>query len=105
MDEDNVMDNGDDGSEHSEENMSAMDEGEDDGEWKGIGANAETLPDEHFTGKKSNKPPTGEELRAIKDASDLFKSGSFKLQVCCLVVFGLKESFLTVSLLGGRSAT
>ncbi|PPQ69881.1 hypothetical protein CVT25_005586 [Psilocybe cyanescens] len=85
MDEDNVMDNSEDGSDNSEEHMSAMDEGEDDGEWKGIGANAETLPDEHFTGKKSNKPPTGEELRAIKDASDLFKSGSFKLQVDALL--------------------
>ncbi|KDR65095.1 hypothetical protein GALMADRAFT_148991 [Galerina marginata CBS 339.88] len=35
-------------------------------------------------GKGSNKPPTGEELRAIKDASDLFKSSSFKLQIDAL---------------------
>ena len=28
-----------------------------------------------------NKPPTGEELRAIKDATDLYRSNSFKLQV------------------------
>lgn len=35
-------------------------------------------------GKKINKPPTGEELRAIKDATDLFRSNSFKLQVSVL---------------------
>lgn len=34
--------------------------------------------------KTSKKPPTAEELRAIKDASDLFKSSSFKLQVSVL---------------------
>lgn len=33
------------------------------------------------TGKKIHKPPTGEELREIKDATDLFRSNSFKLQV------------------------
>jgi U3 small nucleolar RNA-associated protein 22 len=27
------------------------------------------------------KPPTGEELRAMKDAADLYQSSSFKLQV------------------------
>jgi hypothetical protein len=36
--------------------------------------------DDHI--KTGKKPPTAEELRAIKDASDLFKSSSFKLQVC-----------------------
>lgn len=30
---------------------------------------------------KRNKPPTGEQLRTIKDAADLFKSNTFKLQV------------------------
>ena len=30
-----------------------------------------------------NKPPTGEELRVIKDATDLYRSNSFKLQVKC----------------------
>lgn len=28
------------------------------------------------------KPPDGEELRTMREASDLFKSSSFKLQVC-----------------------
>lgn len=93
MDQDNVMDDSEGGDEHSDEEMNAMDEGEDGEEWKGIGSNAETLPDEHFTGKKSNKPPTGEELRAIKDASDLFKSGSFKLQVCLGIILVEKSYF------------
>lgn len=35
----------------------------------------------------TNKRPTREEIRVIKDASELFKSNSFKLQVCnsCVV--------------------
>lgn len=32
-------------------------------------------------GTKPKKPPTGEELRDIKDAADLYRSSSFKLQV------------------------
>lgn len=36
------------------------------------------------SGKRTNKPPTGEELRTIKDATDLFRSNSFKLQVSVL---------------------
>lgn len=34
----------------------------------------------HGPGTKPQKPPTGEELRVIKDATDLFRSSSFKLQ-------------------------
>ena len=30
---------------------------------------------------KLNRPPTGQELRAIQEAADLFQSSSFKLQV------------------------
>jgi U3 small nucleolar RNA-associated protein 22 len=30
----------------------------------------------------STEPLTGHELRDIKDAADLYQSGSFKLQVC-----------------------
>lgn len=63
--------------------MNDVDQAEDDQEWQGIGTNAAT-PEEHFSGKKPTKPPTGEELRAIKDASDLFKSSAFKLQVLVL---------------------
>jgi U3 small nucleolar RNA-associated protein 22 len=53
-------------------------------EWRGISgeqAAAEATTYEHRTGTKPKKPPTGHELRAIKDATDLFKSSSFKLQV------------------------
>ena len=54
-------------------------------EWGGIrgehAAAAEATTYEHRTGTKPIKPPTGHELRAIKDATDLFKSSSFKLQV------------------------
>lgn len=55
-------------------------------EWGGISGDqqaavAEATTYEHRTGTKPKKPPTGHELRAIKDATDLFKSSSFKLQV------------------------
>ena len=52
--------------------------------WGGISGEqtvAEATTYEHRTGTKPIKPPTGHELRAIKDATDLFKSNSFKLQV------------------------
>jgi U3 small nucleolar RNA-associated protein 22 len=32
-------------------------------------------------GQKERKPPTGQEVRVIKDAADLFRSNSFRLQV------------------------
>ncbi|CAK5268603.1 unnamed protein product [Mycena citricolor] len=35
--------------------------------------------------KKLNLPPTGEELRAISDAKDLYKSNTFKLQIDALL--------------------
>lgn len=31
---------------------------------------------------QKHKLPTGDELRALKDAADLYQSSSFKLQVC-----------------------
>ncbi|KAI0317967.1 Nrap protein [Amylostereum chailletii] len=34
---------------------------------------------------KPKKPPTGEEVRAIKEATDLFRSSSFKLQIDALL--------------------
>ena len=43
-----------------------------------------TADGETRSGTKLKKPPTGEELRAIKDATDLYRSSSFKLQVCWL---------------------
>ncbi|KAF9475207.1 Nrap protein [Pholiota conissans] len=83
-DEDQMME-GDQDSEDSGE-MSAMDEDEAQGEWGGITGSNEAVPPEGVhTGKKSKLPSTGEELRAIKDASDLFKSSSFKLQIDVLL--------------------
>ncbi|KAG6855530.1 hypothetical protein H0H87_001513 [Tephrocybe sp. NHM501043] len=62
------------------------DQEEGEGEWEGLdetsGANAQ---DGHEPGTKPKKPPTGEELRAIKDATDLFRSSSFKLQIDALL--------------------
>lgn len=55
-------------------------------------------------GTKPKKPPTGEELRNIKDAADLYQSSSFKLQVrrgspemlnCSQPRFRLTHSFPT----------
>ncbi|KAJ4474430.1 Nrap protein [Lentinula aciculospora] len=57
-----------------------MDNGEEEeleGEWEGVA---------HLrsSGEKSSKP-TGEEIRVIKDASDLFRSNTFKLQIEALL--------------------
>ncbi|EKM77700.1 hypothetical protein AGABI1DRAFT_61282 [Agaricus bisporus var. burnettii JB137-S8] len=74
-----------DGSESLSEGPHA-EKDEEEGEWGGIGA-APSLPQESLEGGsgKRNKPPTGEELRDIKDAADLFKSNSFKLQIDALL--------------------
>jgi len=57
--------------------------GEDEEDWEGLGAGPAAIPTASDPGirNKDKKLPTGEELRTIKDASDLFKSSSFKLQV------------------------
>jgi U3 small nucleolar RNA-associated protein 22 len=61
--------------------MSVVEEAENEEEWGGInGATSNAAPQERYTGPTSKKLPAGEELRAIKDASDLFKSSSFKFQ-------------------------
>ncbi|KAF9552839.1 Nrap protein [Agrocybe pediades] len=63
-----------------------MDVGEEGEQWGGIdGVEAQPGIEDHSAGKKAIKPPTGEELRAIKDATDLFKSSSFKLQIDALL--------------------
>lgn len=58
---------------------------EDDEEWGGMDVDVEVKDQSkgegHQPGTKPKKPPTGEELRTIKDATDLFRSSSFKLQV------------------------
>ncbi|KAJ7721723.1 Nrap protein [Mycena maculata] len=61
---------------------------EDDEKWGGIApiqdqttvAAESTIP-----GTKPKKPPTGEELRVINDAKDLFQSSTFKLQIDALL--------------------
>ena len=57
--------------------------GDDEEEWGGIDGERSNAPEREGRepGTKPEKPPTGEELRAIKDATDLFRSSSFKLQV------------------------
>lgn len=67
-------------------------------EWEGIGQEGDhnvsvDVNEEARPGTKPKKPPTGEELRAIKDATDLFRSSSFKLQVAILVLAPLKCVF------------
>lgn len=67
-------------SQSEEEDVSAMEEeDQEDQEWGGIRGDKDS--DAHQPGTKPKKPPTGEELRVIKDATDLFRSSSFKLQV------------------------
>lgn len=47
-------------------------------QWSGVGGESSLLS---ATSQTSGKPPTTDELRNIREASDLFKSSSFKLQV------------------------
>ncbi|KAJ7052431.1 Nrap protein-domain-containing protein [Mycena amicta] len=49
--------------------------------WQGISEQ----PPENVSTPKLKLPPTGEELRAINDAKDLFKSNTFKLQIDALL--------------------
>lgn len=63
-----------------------MDEDEPDGEWGGIEGMEESNvaqggPNGHKGGPKVNVTPTRDEIRAINEASELFKSNTFKLQV------------------------
>lgn len=58
---------------------------DEDEEWQGIDKSVEEseLQSEKPTGLSSHaaRHPSGEEVRQIREASELFKSGSFKLQV------------------------
>ena len=80
----NVMDFNDD----SELEDSEMDEagGEEDAEWGGIPAEEDMSDGDgrgsgRERGPKVNVAPTRDEIRAINEASELFKSNTFKLQV------------------------
>lgn len=73
----------------AEEQPESIMEGDD--EWEGFGApevqgepGKLKRPETASTKSSTNKPPTREELRNILEASDLYKSNSFKLQVCSL---------------------
>ena len=74
----------DDGGGEEADDASGMESGvsDEEGEWGGIDGES-GAPERECgePGTKPKKPPTGEELRAIKDATDLFRSSSFKLQV------------------------
>lgn len=78
-----------------------MDDGEDE-PWGGFGGGSEndfpasTDQAESHPGQeeKRRNPATGEELRVIKDATDLFRSSSFKLQVGSVQFFS-KVQLLT----------
>ncbi|KAJ7183097.1 Nrap protein [Mycena filopes] len=61
---------------------------DDNEEWGGIApAQNQTapVPARSGPGTKPKLPPTGEELRVINDAKDLFRSSSFKLQIDALI--------------------
>lgn len=62
----------------SESEIGSVDDGEE-GEWGGIGGN-EGVDIPPSTGKHV-KVPAGHELREMKEASELYKSSAFKLQV------------------------
>ncbi|VDC03786.1 unnamed protein product [Peniophora sp. CBMAI 1063] len=81
-DEDEVM-SGLEDAEKSEAEEEGSDEGDNDGDdFAGFGeAGAGSPP----RGGKPKKAPTGSEVRAIKDAAELFRSSSFKLQIDALL--------------------
>ncbi|KAJ7039536.1 Nrap protein, partial [Mycena alexandri] len=65
-----------------------VEEDEDNEEWGGIApAQDQTtaVPDSSGPGTKPKLQPTGEELRVINDAKDLFRSSTFKLQIDALI--------------------
>ncbi|KAF7330353.1 Mannose-6-phosphate isomerase [Mycena venus] len=64
------------------------DEDHDDEEWGGIAptqGQTATPAENSGPGTKPKLPPTGEELRVINDAKNLFKSSTFKLQIDALL--------------------
>ncbi|KAH6905443.1 Nrap protein-domain-containing protein [Coprinopsis sp. MPI-PUGE-AT-0042] len=70
-----------DGDEEGEE-----EEEEEEDEWGGVEVEASSMQvDTHPAGSKPVKPPTAEEMRAIREATDLYRSSSFKLQIDALL--------------------
>ncbi|EED77719.1 predicted protein [Postia placenta Mad-698-R] len=81
------------GDTHAPHSNDLLDESEEDEEagtneeqWAGLGGEAATAGSagEH-PGTHKNQPPKGQELRNIKDASELYRSTSFKLQIDALL--------------------
>jgi len=92
LDEDEEMHSGsgDDALEGNESALEADGDEEEAEEWGGVSGDvappvlsSTTKPPP--AGPGLHKPPTGIELRAIKDAADLFKSSSFKMQIDALL--------------------
>lgn len=85
------MDVNSENEEHGE-NESAHEDSEDSGsegeEWNGLGKDVEMQDARNVdpsSSKSKNPAPTGEEVRAIRDATDLYRSSSFKLQIDALL--------------------
>ncbi|KAL0578598.1 U3 snoRNP protein [Marasmius crinis-equi] len=68
--------------ENSEDEKSMLSQEEEGEEWGGVGeSDQEALLDEN----KEHRKPSGEDIRVMKDASELFKSNSFKMQIDALL--------------------
>ena len=63
----------------SETEIGSVNEGEEE-EWGGTGGGEGVDPPP--SNSKHVKVPTGHEVREMKEASELYKSSAFKLQVC-----------------------
>jgi len=63
----------------SETETGSIDDDDDDHEWGGTGGGGDVGPPP--PSGKSVKVPAGHELREMKEASELYKSSAFKLQV------------------------
>ncbi|KAI0084988.1 Nrap protein [Irpex rosettiformis] len=67
----------------NDSDTSLDDEGDEEHAWGGLNGVTTKSVGQHGTVPK--KPPTGEELRTIKDATDLYLSSSFKLKIDALL--------------------
>ncbi|KAG6884333.1 hypothetical protein C0993_012058 [Termitomyces sp. T159_Od127] len=75
-------------SEEDEDERGSVDveQEEGEGEWEGLDDKSNVNATvSHEPGTKPKKPPTGEELRVIQDATNLYRSSSFKLQIDALL--------------------
>ena len=91
--EDENLSGGSDNDSEGEENTSDVHEDAEMAYTGAVNGSVEEAEDEKRTGTKPKKPPTGEELRNIKDATELYRSSSFKLQVSNSLLLLVKNSF------------